>query len=109
MNTDRSCKGCKFLYRREDGYSSWTITGSTVSCALGKNPNLPDDKPESWNPEFLESDVWNATQDARCSAYVAGPHVLIDINGEDLPIKPDPAQGIDQEQADAINASEGAS
>ena len=77
-----SCVGCKFLYARDEGYSNWTVTDSTIHCAVGKNPNLPAEEPYDWNNDATKGDNWKATQASRCERYAAGAFVRLDVDGE---------------------------
>lgn len=75
-----SCVGCKFLYLQEHGYSSWTVTETTVNCALDRNPKLPAHRPFDW---AQSDDNWHKTQNSRCEKYAGGPTVTLDVDGED--------------------------
>lgn len=39
----QSCETCLFLVKVDDGYSNWSVEGTTNHCLLDKNPNMPED------------------------------------------------------------------
>ena len=77
----KSCIGCKWLYKRDSGYSNWTVLETEVKCARGNNSNLPADEPYDWH-EKADSDNWSATKESRCELFAPGPLVHLDCDGE---------------------------
>ena len=77
---DNSCIGCKYLYKRDSGYSNYTVAETVVDCAVDRNPHLPADEPYNWTTGG--GDQWPATNQSRCERYEAGPTVHLDVDGE---------------------------
>jgi hypothetical protein len=100
-----SCRGCMFLFARDDGYSNYTVMDTEVHCAADRNEKLPADAPDEvetgesaqystarvqqkslhHQPAF---DGWHATKEARCAEYTpAAPDAKwhhIDCEGGDI-------------------------
>ena len=73
----QSCVGCKFLYEQDDGYSNYTVTDTSVICALDLNKDLPGERPWDWRPQ---PDNWPKTMYGRCDKYAEGQPVHLDSN-----------------------------
>ncbi|AUZ94895.1 hypothetical protein FDI40_gp089 [Agrobacterium phage Atu_ph07] len=79
----KSCIGCRFLFEKDDGYSNYTVTDTTVYCALRLNKKLPAEKAWDWNNSAKE-DNWPKTNDTRCEEYRYHKRlVVLDVDGED--------------------------
>lgn len=77
----KSCVGCKWLYKKDTGYSNWTVMDTDVLCAKDKNPNLPASDPYDWIEE-ADTDNWDKTKESRCGLYAEGQGVHLDVDGE---------------------------
>lgn len=40
---EKVCRNCLYLVQIDDGYSNWTVEGSTNHCLFNKNPKMPED------------------------------------------------------------------
>jgi len=40
MKLGESCRGCMFLFTRDDGYSNYTVLGVEMHCVMQENPHL---------------------------------------------------------------------
>lgn len=76
-----SCKGCKFLYTKGEGYSNWTWLDTIARCALDKNPSIPKDS--FGNIEDLYK--LQCIKTGRCDRYAPGVLVELDVDGDDTP------------------------
>jgi hypothetical protein len=81
-DNEKSCADCKFLWRKDVGYSNYTVLDIEVRCAIGANPNLPADEPWDWK---RSPDNWPKTSDSRCARHEVGPQVHIDVDEDYSP------------------------
>lgn len=106
MSNCLSCVGCKFLYGRQEGYSSYTVTDIIVVCALDRNPSLLNDaarEPQEgeWLNQSPDTDNFFATKNGRCDRYSPTPAGYFSL----WPHEDDPSEKTaDQEAIDAIRA-----
>lgn len=75
---DRGCEGCKFLERRDTGYSNWTVTGSAIDCLRNLNPHTPLCDEDVESAKFEAALAFGET----CSSRVAGEGPWFDVDGE---------------------------
>ena len=70
----KKCTECKYHILRDEGYSNYTVEGTSFNCALGLNPHAPFDNFYSKAPElnFAES----------CNSFKSGLGLQIDVDGE---------------------------
>lgn len=94
---ESSCVGCKYLYRKDEGYSNYTVTDVEVRCALDRNLNLPAPLPYDW---IQDGDNWPRTNASRCERYGPGPFIALDVDQEVGPAD----SSNDEEQITAICA-----
>jgi hypothetical protein len=47
----RRCNNCKFFMTQDDGYSSYTVSNTTVYCLKDKNEYFPCEESYSWERE----------------------------------------------------------
>lgn len=82
----KSCVGCKYLLREDGGYRNYTVEDTSISCLLGKNPNLPAREPWDWNEGIAGNhceDNWPLTAQSRCKSYSLGDAPHIDVEREE--------------------------
>lgn len=75
-----NCTTCKFFFRKEYGYSNYTVTDVELDCLKGLNPGL------SKNEEFVRGGVDPVLMfGATCPSYVKGYPLEIDVDMEQVP------------------------
>ena len=72
----KSCMDCKFRLARDEGYSNYTVEGTTFFCLLKKHPDMPFD-------EFYGEDKRLAYA-KQCDRFVKGESVWIDVDHDNL-------------------------
>lgn len=65
------CTNCKFCVLQDDGYSNYTVMGTTFTCLKGAHPSSGEDM---WG-----LDMGVATN---CSSYTFGQAIELDVDGE---------------------------
>jgi hypothetical protein len=72
----RKCTECRFHILRDEGYSNYTVEGSSFNCAKGLNPAAPFDNFYSKAKElnFAEN----------CGGFKSGLGLQLDVDGEVL-------------------------
>jgi hypothetical protein len=70
------CSDCDNRITRDEGYSNYTVEGTSFNCALGLHPQAPFDNFYGKAPEmnFAES----------CASFKHGPGLEIDVEEEAL-------------------------
>lgn len=71
-----SCEKCKYCLRVDEGYSNWTVEGTTAHCLLGLNPGMPKDMYYGEEPVLKFADT--------CNGFAPGDGPHIDVDREDL-------------------------
>lgn len=72
--TKNSCKNCKFAVYQDEGYSNYTVEGTTFYCALGSHPQGSFDR---W---YRENDLLNYI----CDAHSVGEPIEMDVDRENV-------------------------
>lgn len=72
----KKCTECKYCVRADEGYSNWTVEGTTVDCLLGLNKNLPKDEFYGEEDALLFA--------SECKMYVEGEGPYLDVEREDF-------------------------
>lgn len=72
----KKCTECRFHILRDDGYSNYTVEGTSFNCAKGLHPKAPFDNYYSKAPELGFADT--------CSSFTRGEGVHVDVEGEYL-------------------------
>jgi hypothetical protein len=72
----KKCTQCRFHILRDEGYSNYTVEGTTFNCAKGLNPAAPFDNFYSKAQELNFAEA--------CSGFIPGPGVQLDVDGEVL-------------------------
>lgn len=72
----KKCTDCRFHILRDEGYSNYTVEGTSFNCAKGLHPKAPFDNYYSKAPElgFAES----------CSSFTKGEGLHMDVDYEKL-------------------------
>lgn len=70
------CLKCKWLVEKDTGYSNWTVTGETFSCALNQFDSVDDDNDN--HMAVLKA----AGED--CQYFFEGTGIRLDCDGEDF-------------------------
>lgn len=70
----RKCTECRFHILRDDGYSNYTVEGTTFNCALGLHPAAPFDNFYAKAPELNHAEI--------CTGYLKGDGIHLDVDGE---------------------------
>ena len=70
----KKCTECKFHILRDEGYSNYTVEGTSFNCALGLNPDAPFDNfyAKAKELNFAES----------CKSFKPGPGLQVDVDQE---------------------------
>jgi len=73
-NSERkNCGNCRFAKFKDEGYSNWTVTGTTFECMVDKHP---DGKFDRWyTDERLHWALW-------CKSYEEGNPIHIGVEGD---------------------------
>lgn len=66
------CTDCKYRLAEDEGYSNYTVEGTTFHCLLKKHPEMPFD-------EFYGEDKRLKFAD-QCDGFAAGESVQIDVD-----------------------------
>lgn len=90
----KSCKGCKYLLRKDEGYSNYTVMETLLYCLKDQNSHLPALLPYEWGDGSLTEherrglvrDKWPCTNTSRCEHYKEGNGATdcFDVDGECL-------------------------
>lgn len=73
------CSECGHCILRDDGYSNYTVEGTTVICSKGLNPNGDFDR---WYGEDKRDDYAE-----QCPEYLEAEPVRLDVECEYIPYK----------------------
>lgn len=70
----RSCENCKHCVLQDEGYSNYTVEGTTVDCAVKAHPDVPFDR---WYGEDgrLRYAIW-------CDKFDEGLHLEFDVDDD---------------------------
>lgn len=94
-----SCKECLFLIQIDDGYSNWTVEGTTNHCLFDKNPGMPEDNFYGYGKNFYGYGENNALRFVcKWFDHFADPNLPKNI-APDKHIRMD----VDRDQGDMIN------
>lgn len=74
MEENRKCNSCKYCLLIDEGYSNWTVEGTTVSCLLRLNPDFPKDYWYGKEPSLNFAE--------RCQRFTSGIPTMIDVDLE---------------------------
>ena len=75
----KKCTDCNYCYQQDEGYSNYTVDGTTLYCLLDLNPGFPDD---SFYTECIA--VRHAEQ---CEKYTKGDGLQIDVDFDEYNIR----------------------
>lgn len=101
MAEHTSCMQCRWLFKRDTGYSNYTIEDTEAHCVHRRNPALPAQVPDEsyvymsaeeprhdWDHVWVHPklDRWHATRSGRCELYekTSDAIINIDVEGEDI-------------------------
>lgn len=72
----KKCTDCRFHILRDEGYSNYTVEGTSFNCAKGLHPKAPFDNFYAKAPElgFAES----------CSSFTKGVGIHMDVEHENF-------------------------
>lgn len=71
----KTCNTCQYAIFHDYGWSNWTVEGTYFSCARSLHPDGTFDR---W---YSEDERLN--YGAKCSGYVKGDPIGMDVEGED--------------------------
>lgn len=72
----KTCENCKYCLEADDGYSNYTVEGTTAYCLLNLNPGMPIDR------FYGEEPALNYAE--QCERFAEGEGPRIDVEREDL-------------------------
>jgi hypothetical protein len=70
----KSCEGCKYCVVQDEGYSNYTVEGSTLYCLHHLNPGFPTDHVWGLNPALAFAE--------HCPQFAEGEGPQIDVEQE---------------------------
>ena len=68
----KTCENCVFCLLMDDGYSNYTVEGTTASCLHNANPHLPSDRFYGKAPELQYAE--------HCEFFVEGDPIHVDVD-----------------------------
>lgn len=74
MSDEQSCLTCRFAIHHDEGYSNYTVEGTTFRCAKKLHPDEEFD-------EFYGEDK-RLKYGAECTGFERGEGVWMDVDGE---------------------------
>lgn len=72
----KKCTDCRYCVQQDEGYSNYTVEGTTADCLLSLNPGLPKDVFYGEEEKLLFA--------GNCSMYEKGEGPYIDVEDTDF-------------------------
>lgn len=69
------CNKCKYSLQEDEGYSNYTVEGTTIYCLLNLNADFPVDRFYGEEPKLKFAE--------KCPSFTAGDGVYVDVERED--------------------------
>jgi hypothetical protein len=70
------CTDCRYCVTKDEGYSNYTVEGTTVDCMLMLNPGFPKDNFYGEEDFLLHAN--------KCSLFSKGEHPHVDVEEEEF-------------------------
>ena len=75
----KKCNDCKYCILQDEGYSNYTVEGTTADCLLHKNPGFPEDNFYGKEPVLKYAE--------ECDRFTHGDCVEVDVDQDYGPLE----------------------